>query len=305
VQTDDEERGRVNVPAEIPKEAEAFIPENAPEIVGMDVEKVAVELTMKTGIPSIFIGHTGQSKTTLLKRVHQELGWPYRGISGRESIEIDNLNGKWRIGKDRQMEYHLGVLPFCMKHGIAVGIQEINYIAPEVLVLIHEFVDEGFITLDELSPDDPDFIIRPHPNFRLYGTMNPPEMYPGARELSPALLRRCIVRTIDDLSKEDELKVITDQVPSVGADAAREMVEVAHSVRHEFNEGKIGFWCSTGDLVQWALLTDHCDAITASEFAVVGKAPDRDQMFVRGRVRLSFNPRSANQPAPADEEEPF
>lgn len=304
MQSDDEKGVTLNPPADVPEEAKAFIPEGAPETIGMDIEKAAIELTMKTNVPSIFIGHTGQNKTGILRRLHQEAGWPYRGISGRESIEVDNLNGKWRIGPDKTMEYHLGILPFCMKHGISVGIQEINYIAPEVLVLIHEYVDEGFITLDELSPDDPDFIIHPHPNFRLYGTMNPPEMYPGARELSPALLRRCIVRTLDEPTKEDEYRVIRMQVPSLPDENAREMVEVAHSVRFEFHEGRIGYWCSTADLVQWAVLAEHCDPITASEFAVVGKAPETDQTFVRGRVRLSFNPGQANQPA-VDEDVPF
>ena len=291
-------------PVEVPVEAKAFVPADQPEIEGMETEKQAVALTMDTGIPSLFIGHTGTAKTTMLRRMHEEAGWPYRGISGRESIEVDNLMGKWRFGDSKTMEFHLGILPFCMKYGIAVGIQEINFIAPEVLVLLHEYVDEGFITMDELSPGDEDFIIKPHPNFRLYGTMNPPELYPGARELSPALLRRCMVRHVEDLERDAEVRVLLARVKGLAHDWAREMVEVAASLRENFHNRRSSYYCSTADLVMWGQLALKSDPITSSEFAVVGKASPDDHIAVRGRVRLSFNPTDKSQPATTDDDNP-
>src|SRR5436190_1671145 len=184
--------------------------------------------------------------------MHQDAGWPYRAVPGHGQVEVETLVGKW-IATTEGMQYKLGILPFCMKHGIAVGIQEINFVAPEVLVLLHEFVDEGFITLQELDPEHPDFVITPHPNFRLYGTMNPPELYPGARELSPALLRRCIVRSVEPLGREDELRVILEQ-SAINETTAGLMVDVAEAVREQFNQGQGLFWISTADLVMWAQL---------------------------------------------------
>jgi MoxR-like ATPase len=221
--------------------------------------------------------------------VHQDLGWPYRSISAHGQVEVDSLVGKWVATKEKGMTYQLGILPFCMKHGIAVGIQEINVVLPEVLILLHEFVDEGFITLADLDPEHPDFIIHPHPNFRLYGSMNPPELYPGTRELSPALTRRCLIRQVEPLKAAEEIEVLKQQAPWVPYDQALAMAGVGESVRQQFDLGQGLFWCSTADLVMWARLMQHMDPFEAAEIAIIGKAPSNEVDFVRGRVRLAFD----------------
>jgi MoxR-like ATPase len=177
-----------------------------------------------------------------------------------------------------------------MRHGIAIGIQEINVLLPEVLILLHEYVDESFITLSDLDPEHPDFLIHPHPNFRLYGTMNPPELYPGTRELSPALVRRCIVRQVEPLQPHEEIEVLRQQAPWVTNEVATSMAGVGASVRQQFESGQGLFWLSTADLVMWARLLPHMNEYDAAEIAVMGKAPANELDFVRGRVRLAFDP---------------
>ncbi len=281
-------------PAAVTALAKRFIPADAPEIIGMETERKAITITMLEQIPLIMVGHTGIAKTKLLQRVHQEAGWPYRSITAHGRVEVETLVGKW-VATPKGMEYRLGLLPFCMRHGIAVGIQEINVVLPEVLVLLHEFVDEGYITLTDLDPDHPDFIITPHENFRLYGTMNPPELYPGTRDLSPALLRRCIIRQVQGLKQEEEVKVITAQCPWVDKETAAQMAGVATSVRQQFDANAGLFYLSTADLVMWGRLIQHLDPNEAGEIAVVGKAPANEVDFVRGRVRLAFDPTAGNQ----------
>jgi hypothetical protein len=43
----------------------------------------------------------------------------------------------------------------------------------------------------------------------------------------------------------------------------------------------------------WARLTKHMTPYEAGEIAVVGKAPSQEVDFVRGRVRLAFDPNDA------------
>lgn len=270
--------------------AQGFIPKDSPHIIAMELERKAIDVTMKEAIPTILVGHTGTAKTKLLQMIHQELNWPYRAITAHGQVEVDSLIGKWVATRDEGMVYRLGILPFCMKHGIAVGIQEINVVLPEVLVLLHEYVDEGFITLQDLDPEHPDFKIEPHANFRLYGTMNPPELYPGTRDLSPALIRRCIVRTVDPLNKEQEIEALREQCPWVKAEDAEQMVGVGQAVRQQFETEQSFFWLSTADLVMWGVLIQHMNPTEAGEIAVVGKAPVNEREFVKGRVRLAFDP---------------
>jgi MoxR-like ATPase len=270
--------------------AKQFIPTGSPEIVNMDRERSALRIAMLEDIPTILVGHTGTAKTKLIQRVHEDAKWPYRSIAAHGQVEVDSLVGKWIATKDKGMEYRLGLLPFNMKHGIATGIQEINVVLPEVLILLHEYVDEGYITLTDLDPEHPDFIIRPHPNFRLYGSMNPPELYPGTRELSPALVRRCIIRQVEPLKAHEEVQVLAQQAPWIDTKTAESMTQVAASVRQQFEAGQGLFWLSTADLVMWARLIRHISPYDASEIAVMGKAPTNELDFVRGRVRLAFDP---------------
>lgn len=279
----------IKPPKPVSAMAKQFVPTGSPHIVNMVREREAIEVSMLENIPTILVGHTGTAKTKLLQRMHEDYKWPYRSISAHGQIEVDSLVGKWIATKDKGMEYRLGMLPFCMRNGISLGLQEINAVLPEVLILLHEYVDEGFITLSDLDPEHPDFIIQPHPNFRLYGSMNPPELYPGTRELSPALIRRCLLRQVEPLQSHEEVEVIVGQCPWVAKDVASNMAGVAASVRQQFEAGQGLFWLSTADLVMWGKLLRHLDPYEAAEIAVLGKVPANELDFVRGRARLAFD----------------
>lgn len=287
-------------PAPLTEMARQFIPTDTTEIVGMELETAAIEVTMAEKIPTILTGHTGTAKTLLLEHLHMEKEWPYRGVTAHGQVEVDTFLGKWVVGKDG-MEYKLGILPFCMKYGIALGVQEVNAVLPEVLMLLHEYVDQGYITLMDLDPEHPDFKIVPHENFRLYGTMNPPSDYPGTRDLSPALVRRCLIRTVDPLTKEQDIMVVRQQCPWVSQEDALQMAGVAQAVRQQFDTGQSFFWLSTADLVTWGTVMQYVDPIPAGQIAVVGKAPKSEQRFVKAQVRMAFDPNADTD----SEDEPF
>lgn len=278
-------------PAEPDEIAARYVPDRSDRIIGMGRERAAILLTMHTGMPAILRGHTGMAKTKLMQEMHHRLRWPYRSVAGHGNVEVSSLLGQWVAkGVDEGMVYRLGILPFCMKHGIAVGIQEINAVAPEVLVMLHEYLDEGRITLTDLDPDHPDFIIEPHPNFRLYGSMNPPELYPGVRELSPALARRCVVVDTEPLDAEKEWLAVMASVPGIDDRIARNMVSVAQDVRKGADAGIQAYYLSTADLVTWGRFTLFMPPYEAAMLAVVGRAPDEEREVVRARVRVSFEP---------------
>lgn len=280
-----------DAPAPVLSVPAQFITDNLPEIIGMDMEKRAIDIAMKANIPLILIGHTGLAKTTAIGREHQDRRWPHRHITFNGAVEVDTILGKWVATPKEGMVFKLGILPFCMKHGISLTFNEINFAPAEVNVLIHELVDEGHITLLELDPEHPDFIIKPHPNFRLFGTMNPPELYAGARELSPALARRCIVRRVADLSREEEARVIIELVEGVSADVAKGLAEAGHSIRESFHANKTIFYLSTADLIMTARLMGHGVTWTeAVEFAIIGKAHETDRDFLSNTFRLVFDP---------------
>lgn len=282
-------------PAPVEGIAAEFVPNEAPEILGMEHERDCIAISMLDGDPTILVGHTGAGKTRLMQQMHHEARWPMRAIGGHGGVETTTLIGKPWV-RDGNMDYQIGILPFCMINGIAAVFHEINALAPDVLILLHEYLDEGQITLLDAPVDHEYFVVKPHENFRLYGTMNPPELYPGTRELSPALLRRCLVRQVADLPPDLEQRAIVQQA-GVTDEVAKQMVKVASDVRSQFYDQNSTFWLSTADLVQWAHKTRHLQPIEASEICLVGKTQtDADAEFVRGRVRFSFDPKAGKTP---------
>lgn len=275
-------------PAPVSEIAQRYVPVECPDVVGMETEKECIALTMETSIPTVFIGHTGIAKTLLIKNCHKQVGWPYHTITGHAQVEVDTLVGKIWV-EQGTMHFKPGILIFCMKEGIAIGFQEINAVAPEVLIMLHEYLDEGHVTLTDLPADHPDFLIHPHPNYRLYGTMNPPDLYPGIRELSPALARRCLVRRVEPLKQDQELQVITERVPEIGVDLARSMVQTANGMRKNLEEHKASFFLSTADLVMWAQTTVRVgDVHKAADICVYGKAPREDESLLRTLIRSTI-----------------
>jgi MoxR-like ATPase len=274
-------------PAEVSDLAKRFVPEGEPSVVGMEIERECVRMSMLTGIPTVFVGHTGIAKTMLLRRMHQEMEWPYHTIAGHAQVEVNTLIGKIWI-REGEMNFRPGILPFCMKNGIAIGFQEINAVAPEVLIMLHEYLDEGKITITDLPPDHEWFTVKPHENFRLYGTMNPPEFYIGTRELSPALTRRCIIRRVEPLPEAQEIAVVTGQVENFDADTARKLVRVAQGMRKNVHENKATYFLSTADVVMWAKFAQRTEDVwRAADMAIFGKAPLEDVGLLENLIKTN------------------
>lgn len=264
-------------------------PETVTEVIGHTDTMRVIETAWNTGIPAILVGHSGTAKTTMLEYMHATHNKPYRSVSCYGAMEADNLIGKW-IVQDGSMVYKLGILPFAMKHGISIGLQEINYVLPEVLVLLHEFFDERRITLMDLDPDHPDFVIEAHPDFHLFGTMNPPEFYPGARDLSPALLRRSMVMNVDVIAPELEAQVIVN-LSGASEEEARYLSQAGQSIRMAFIQGGTSTWIGTADLVMWAkvaLQMNH-DFVKSAIPTIInkGNGPE-DKIFLSDQVRMYF-----------------
>jgi hypothetical protein len=90
------------------------------------------------------------------------------------------------------------------------------------------------------------------------------------------------------------VQVLKEQTPWLSDEAATAMAGVAASVRQQFESGQGLFWLSTADLVMWATISKHIDPYSAAEISVLGKAPATELDFVRGRVRLAFDPDGKN-----------
>ena len=106
----------------------------------------------------------------------------------------------------------------------------------------------------ELYISETNTVVRPHPNFMLFATQNPPGKYGGRKVLSRAFRNRFLEMHVEDLPAE-ELQVIIQKRSRVCERFAREMIQVMQRLQIErMNSnvfaGKDGF-ITPRDLLRW------------------------------------------------------
>ena len=84
------------------------------------------------------------------------------------------------------MKWQEGVLVSALRNGWWLVLDELNLAPSEVLEALNRLLDHN----RELFIPETQEIVKPHPNFRLFATQNPPGMYGGRKILSRAFRNR-------------------------------------------------------------------------------------------------------------------
>jgi len=281
-----EEKVVIKVEPELTKEQKIEKLKKAREemkLIGLDHEKKALELGIENNFPVLLIGETGIGKTYVLQHLAKEKNQKVVRISLNGEIGINELLGKWLV-KEGSTYWQDGVLVECMRKGYWVILDEINAALPEVLFCLNSLLDDArSIVIAEKDGE----LVKPHENFRLFATMNPPGEYTGTKELNKALLSRfAIVLYMKEYTPELELKILKYQ-SCIGEVSARIMVDVANAIRKAKEKQEIWYTCSTRDLVNWARLFS-ANGNTLEEtfcFSILNKAPVEDREVIEKYVK--------------------
>lgn len=231
----------------------------------------------------LLTGGTGVGKTThitqLAARVHQ----PILRINFNGETRMSDLIGKVHVvaGETRWSD---GVLPQAMRQGWWLLLDELDFADPAVLSLLHPVLeDDSLLVLKENSGE----IVRPHPNFRLFGTANSigamqdrAGSYAGTNTMNEAFLDRWQVLLVDNLPAQEEVKVIRAEVPSLRPITARRIVAFANRAREkQMADGDFPMDnFSTRKVLAWARKTAlHRSAITGARLSWLDKMPPTEQ----------------------------
>jgi len=129
-----------------------------------------------------------------------------------------------------------------------------------------------------------------HEDFRVIGSMNPPDDYAGVTEMNQATRDRFAVGVnFTYLDEVTEARVIQEQSGITNAGVALQLVKFANDLRILKAEGSLGTDTSTRMLVQVMTLTQHWSVGEAVKFSMLGKYPneERDDVEMAARARLS------------------
>ena len=205
-------------------------------------------------------GMHGTGKSTHIEQIASRLNWPCIRVNFDSQITRLDLVGKdiIKLKDGKQItEFKEGIIPFALRNGIALVLDEYDAIKTDVSFVIQRLLEEEgkFALLEENE------IIHPHPNFRLFATSNTLGagddlgIYHGTNLINQAQMDRWnIVASLNYLPEEQELAILLKKFPvSLNHDKqlAKMMITLANLSRDAFRNSDISNLISLRTLISW------------------------------------------------------
>lgn len=259
------------VPADLP-----YVPEQK------DMELVAYAI--QENMPVLLIGETGTGKTSLIRHLAAKTNNNFRRLNLNGATTVDEFVGKMLLNENGTYWVN-GILIDAMINGHWLLLDEINAALPEILFVLHSLLDDDrYVVVAENNNEK----VHPHPNFRIFATMNPSDTYAGTKELNKAFLSRfpmTIKVGFPDAERETEILV---KKTGVIETIARQLVTLGGSLRKSYEQEKLSFVCSTRELVNIASMLDNVDIKDACQVVLLNKTNPEDRNAVKDLIQLHF-----------------
>jgi cobaltochelatase CobS len=206
-------------------------------------------------------GMHGTGKSTHIEQVAARLNWPCLRINFDSQITRMDLVGKdvIKLKNDKQItEFREGIIPFALRRGIALVMDEYDAIKTDVSFVIQRLLEEEgkFALLEENE------IITPNEHFRLFATSNTLGagddlgIYHGTNLINQAQMDRWnIVAALNYLEDVQEIEILLKKLPFLNsklhAQSPKLMVRLANLTREAFKNGDISSLISLRTLISW------------------------------------------------------
>ena len=246
----------------------------------------------------LLTGGSGVGKTSHIMQLAARINQPVARINFNGETRMSDLVGKMTVvaGETKWVD---GVIPHAMRHGYWLILDEIDFAEPAVLSLLHPVLEDNpSLTLKENEGE----IIRPHSNFRVFGTANSigamsgaaADEYGGTNTMNAAFLDRWQVIFVNNLPEKEEIKVIRTEVPGLSLSTAKRLVGFANMVRNQdTNVAVLSSNFSTRKLISWAKKTAlHRDAVKGAKISWLDKIPMEDQNVIVNILKTNFGSKS-------------
>ncbi|CAB1097866.1 unnamed protein product [Ectocarpus sp. CCAP 1310/34] len=125
-------------------------------------------------------------KTSIVEYLAARLGHRCVRINNHEHTDIQEYTGSYAADGNGKLAFQEGVLVESLRKGYWIILDELNLAPSEVLEALNRLLDHN----RELYVSETQETIKPHPNFRLFATQNPPGAYGGRKPLSRAFRNR-------------------------------------------------------------------------------------------------------------------
>ncbi|KAH6671551.1 midasin [Plectosphaerella plurivora] len=165
-----------------------------------------VRATSTRRFPILIQGPTSAGKTSMIEYLANYTGNKFVRINNHEHTDLQEYLGTYVSDSSGKLKFQEGLLVQALRQGHWIVLDELNLAPTDVLEALNRLLDDN----RELLIPETQEVVRPHENFMLFATQNPPGLYGGRKALSRAFRNRFLELHYDDIP-EDELEFILQQ----------------------------------------------------------------------------------------------
>lgn len=263
-----------------------FVPEVMPYKENAGLLKTIAH-AVKENMPVLLIGETGVGKTSAVRFVAAKTGNNLRRVNVNGSMTAEDFVGQV-LAKDGSTYWKDGVLTEAMRKGYWIVIDEINAASPEILFVLHSLMDDDrYIVLTDHPQRE---IVKAHPNFRIFATMNPPERYAGTQAMNRALLSRFpITLTVKIPPPSIEYGVLSGADKYLPGDTVAKLKAFVSELRKGYEKEELDVFVSPRDVAHMVRVYRFTESMTAAvEMTIQPRGTNAEQKAIADLARLHF-----------------
>ncbi|RKF71778.1 Huge dynein-related AAA-type ATPase [Golovinomyces cichoracearum] len=202
--------------------------------------------------PVLIQGPTSSGKTSMVEYLAKVSGNKFVRINNHEHTDLQEYLGSYMSDSDGRLRFQEGVLIQALRQGHWIILDELNLAPTDVLEALNRLLDDN---REILIPETQE-IVRPHDNFMLFATQNPPGHYGGRKTLSRAFRNRFLELHFDDIPEEELETILSTRCQNVAPSDCRRIVKVYKELvrlrqANRLFEHKNSF-ATLRDLFRWA-----------------------------------------------------
>lgn len=227
----------------VPSALEALIPTASFYRPNLPIlRRIAMALKRNRNI--LMVGQAGTGKSSFVEYICHNTKTPLLRINFNGQTTSGELIGHY-IVKDGATHWIEGVLPFCMRNGVALLLDEVDCADPGVLALLHPVLEpNGRLILKEHDNE----IIHPASGFRIFATANSlgihddSGLYTGTNAMNHAFLSRWTGVALEFPSETEETQIFIGH--GIRPDIADRIAKASVAIRKMINDDRsvVGVW---------------------------------------------------------------
>ena len=231
-----------------------------------------VRATSTRRFPVLVQGPTSSGKTSMIEYLAKFSGNQFVRINNHEHTDLQEYLGTYVSGSDGQLRFQEGLLVQALRQGHWIVLDELNLAPTDVLEALNRLLDDN----RELLIPETQEIVRPHENFMLFATQNPPGLYGGRKTLSRAFRNRFLELHFDDIP-EDELHIILERRSQKVAPSDCKRIVAVYKELSRLRQSQRLFeqkdsFATLRDLFRWALRdAENREQLAANGYMLLGE----------------------------------